>query len=158
MQRGRAVLAIGVAACALMTWALLTRYEIEGYGYGYVMTGFGYSLVAMCFGLLVVAALSPQTRLSRLRLPGAAALAAGSYAIYLSHKAVAFYLQRQLTQHGLDVKSPGAVLVIALACGLAGWALYRWVETPFMRLRERHVPMKTAGGGAAPQGVPLSPR
>jgi peptidoglycan/LPS O-acetylase OafA/YrhL len=160
MQRGRSVLAIGLVACAVTTWALLTQYEIEGYGYGYVMTGFGYSLVAMSFALLVLAALSPRTWLSRLNVPGAAALAAWSYAIYLSHKAVANILQHQLALHGHDAKSWWAVLLITLASVAAGWALYRLVETPFMRLRDHRFPVKTSRAAipVAPDSRPLSPR
>lgn len=140
LQRGQMLLTVGVVACAVMTWALLNYYEIDNYGYGFFMTAFGYSLVAMCFAVLVVAALSPNSLLHRVRIPGAAQLAAWSYAIYLSHKAVAVIVQKQLAGYGVAGGSWLAVALISAACLLAGWLLYRYVETPFMTLRDRRFP------------------
>ncbi|MDP3856965.1 MAG: acyltransferase [Stagnimonas sp.] len=140
LAQGRGLLYAGLAAFAVLAWALHEHYYIDGYGYGFFMTAFGYSLLAACFAVLVVAALSPQTWLYRLRIPGAAALAAWSYAIYLSHKPLAVILKRQLEPLGIAPSSPLAVLLIGLACLLGGWLLYRLVETPFMRLRERRFP------------------
>jgi peptidoglycan/LPS O-acetylase OafA/YrhL len=142
MARGRLLLAAGVAAVVLLGWGVLQAYYIDGYGYGYFMTGFGYSLIACAFALLVAAALSPQTLLYRLRVPGAASLAAWSYAIYLTHKPLAAVVQRELKGTAAD----GALLplVVSLVCLAGGWLLYRGVETPFMRLRDRHVPSSFA--------------
>lgn len=140
LRWGNQTLFAGIAACLLTAWALLNFYEIEDYGYSFFMTAFGYSLVAMCFAVLVVAALSPNSLLHRIRVPGAAQLAAWSYAIYLSHKAVAFILQKQLAAYGVVGTSWTAVLLISLACLIAGWLLYRVVETPFMNLRDRRFP------------------
>lgn len=140
LRWGNRTLIAGIAACLITAWALLNFYEIEDYGYGFFMTAFGYSLVAMCFAILVVAALSPNSLLHRIRVPGAAQLAAWSYAIYLSHKAVAFILEKQIADYGIVGTSWLAVLLISLACLVAGWLLYRVVETPFMNLRDRRFP------------------
>ncbi len=48
----------------------------------------GYSSIAMAFALLVATALSPSSWLGRIQIPGAYHLAAWSYSIYLSHKAI----------------------------------------------------------------------
>ena len=88
--------------------------------------------------------ISPKSALHKIRVPGAAQLAAWSYAIYLSHKAVAFILQRQLATIGIGGDSSLAVLVITVASVLAGWLLYRLVETPFMNLRDRRYPTSFA--------------
>jgi peptidoglycan/LPS O-acetylase OafA/YrhL len=156
LRWGNRTLFAGIAACLITAWALLNFYEIEDYGYGFFMTAFGYSLVAMCFAVLVVAALSPDSVLHRVRIPGAAQLAAWSYAIYLSHKAVAFILQKQLAGHGIVGTSWTAVLLISVASLVAGWLLYRFVETPFMNLRDSRFPTsfrpiaRSAQGAAAP--------
>ncbi|MED5620630.1 acyltransferase family protein [Ideonella sp. BN130291] len=138
MARGRVLLVAALAALLLLGWGILQGYYIDGYGYGYFMTGFGYSLLACAFALLVLAALSPQTVLYRWRVPGAASLAAWSYAIYLTHKPLAFIVQRQL--QGTALAGAALPAVVTLVCLAGGWLLYRAVETPFMRLRQRHVP------------------
>lgn len=159
MQRGQALLALGVGATAAMLAALLNGYYIEGYGYGFAMTAFGYSLNAMAFALLVLAALSPPSWLARWRLPGARQLALWSYAIYLSHKAVG-HIVRQLLP-GIDPSSGWLLLAVTLASLVVGWLLHRWVETPFMTLRRRWVPTNFPAStpavplplaGQAPQG------
>lgn len=135
---GRTTLAAGVLATALLFYLLAKYYYIDGYGYGFAMTGFGYSLMACAFALLVVTALSPGSLLYRVRVPGAESLAVWSYAIYLSHKPLAHIAQTQLKPWGLGEGATAAI--IAALCLLGGWLLYRLVETPFMRLRDRHHP------------------
>lgn len=144
MKWGQTIFVVGIAACIGLAYLLLNCYEIDGYGYGFFMTAFGYSLISVYFAILTVAALSPKSALHKIRVPGAAQLAAWSYAIYLSHKAVAFILQRQLATFGIGGDSSLAVLVITVASVLAGWLLYRLVETPFMNLRDRRYPTSFA--------------
>jgi peptidoglycan/LPS O-acetylase OafA/YrhL len=124
----------------VLTYLLLNFYVIDDYGYGYFMTAFGYSLIALCFAILTTAALSPSSWLHRIRIPGAAQLAAWSYAIYLSHKALAVIMQKQLANNGVDTHSVIAVMIISSACLLGGWLLYKCVETPFMNLRDTRFP------------------
>jgi len=149
MQRGPATLAGGGLATALMGWGLYHFYYVDGQGYGFWMTALGYAGVALCFALLLVAALSPGSLLYRWRVPGAASLAAWSYAIYLVHKPVEMILRRQLPALGLAPSSLGAVVLITTLSLLVGWLLYRGVERPFMALRERHWP-----GSFAPRASP----
>lgn len=150
---GQRWLAAGVAVTLIMLTLVLNAYYIEDYGYGFFMTTFGYSLMAGAFAVLVVAALSPTSWLYRVRTPGAYPLALWSYSIYLSHKAVAFVVQQQL-----QPASPSSLLLLALvttASLVAGWLLYRFVETPFMSLRERQFPSSfVEGGERAPVAMP----
>ena len=135
---GNATLACGALALALLCYLVVNYYYIEGYGYGYFMTGFGYSLVALVFALLVLAALSPRSYLYRLRIPGAAQLAAWSYAIYLTHKPIAMILHRMLKGGAL---APALVVVVIAGASVAGgWLLYRLVERPGMALRDALYP------------------
>lgn len=140
MARGQALLVLALLACTGVAAALLQGYYTEGQGYGYSMTAFGYSLVALAFALLTLAALSPRSWLGRLRLPGAAALATWAYALYLSHKPIAHLVLAPLQALGLRQDSLTMLASIGAACLLGGWLLYRGVERPFMRLRQRWVP------------------
>jgi peptidoglycan/LPS O-acetylase OafA/YrhL len=140
MMKGQALLIAGALSCALLAYLLLNFYVIDDYGYGYFMTAFGYSLIALCFAILTTAALSPSSWLHRIRIPGATQLAAWSYAIYLSHKAIAMILQKLLASNGVDAGSGFAVLIITCVCVIGGWLLYKIVETPFMHLRDVRFP------------------
>ncbi|MEO8673182.1 MAG: acyltransferase [Tahibacter sp.] len=140
LRCGQSWLLAGVASTAVTAALLLRYYQIEDYGYGFAMTAVGYPMIALSFALLLIAALSPRSWLHRIRVPGAAALAAWSYAIYLSHKPLANVLLGGLTPLGIEANSFAAVLLIGAACTLVGWLLYRLVESPFMRLRDRHWP------------------
>jgi len=137
-RHGRTIFWGSLAAVLAVGWAVYRFYEIPGYGYGYAMTGFGYSLVALAFAGLVLGALSHGSPLQRVRIPGAAALARWSYALYLTHKPVAVIAKRLLAPWALP--GPLQVALISLACLLAGWLLYRCVEAPAMRWRERRWP------------------
>jgi peptidoglycan/LPS O-acetylase OafA/YrhL len=74
--------------------------------------------------------------LANVRVPGAAWIAAVSYSLYLSHKAVlslAFkHLPAALTQHGIFTF---ACCLLAALCVAA--LLHYLVERPFLRLRDR---------------------
>ena len=140
LQWGRLTELAALASVGVMFVLLLSFYRIDGYGYGYAMTAFGYSLLACAFALATLAALSPGSLLHRVRVPGAARLAAWSYAIYLSHKPLAVILQRALDSRGIEANSAAAAVASILVCLVGGWLLCRLVETPFMNLRDRLVP------------------
>ena len=140
LQWSRVTGLAALASVGVMFVLLLSFYRIDGYGYGYAMTAFGYSLLACAFAIATLAALSPGSLLHRVRVPGAARLAAWSYAIYLSHKPLAVILQRALGARGIDADSAAAAVASILVCLVGGWLLYRLVETPFMKLRDRFVP------------------
>lgn len=137
MQRGRQLMLIGSMATLGMLYLVYNYYAIDD-GYGYFMTAYGYSLVAMAFAVLVLAALSPHSWLYRVQIPGAYALAIGSYSVYLSHKPVAFWVQKQLAPYALTPAL--TLLAVVLACAIAGWVLYRFVELPCLALRDRYFP------------------
>lgn len=141
---GNLFLVLGVVCVATM-FALFARFHyIEGQGYTFLLSAWGYSLMAISFALLVLSALSPTSLLHRYKIPGCAALATWSYAIYLVHKAVFFILIAPLKQASIPVDSVLGISLMMLTSLLAGYALYAVVETPFMRLRDRYF------GGAAP--------
>jgi peptidoglycan/LPS O-acetylase OafA/YrhL len=137
-RHGQGVLAIGAIATVALLYSVCRFYRIDGYGYTFFMTAAGYSLLAMAFALLVTAALSPNSWLYRVRIPGAYHIALWSYSIYLSHKAVMMILQRLLQP--FDVAPFVLIAIIAIASVVVGALLYGLVESPFMAIRARWLP------------------
>jgi peptidoglycan/LPS O-acetylase OafA/YrhL len=148
MRQGRLLLAAGCVASALaLRWFLADHY-------GLWTTVFGYPLLALGCALLILAALAPGSPLHRVRVPGAGSLALWSYAIYLIHKQVGILAARPLGEAGYGPEHPLTIAVALASSVLAGWLLYRLVETPFMRLRARWVP----DNAGAPAHVKVAPR
>jgi peptidoglycan/LPS O-acetylase OafA/YrhL len=127
-------LAAGAGLLAI-SWSLLLDDH-----YGYSMTVFGYPLLGFSYSLLLLSALSPASLLQRCRVPGAASIAVWSYAIYLTHKQLCVLLRVPLQAHGWGPQSWQGIVIMGAASILAGWLVYRLVETPFMKLRDRYVP------------------
>jgi peptidoglycan/LPS O-acetylase OafA/YrhL len=134
LKHGNKLLAAGTAAVGVAFTSFLANH------YGLWTTVFGYPLLALGFTLLILAALAPGSVLHRLRVPGAASLALWSYAIYLVHKQVSVLLAGALAVRGHGPEDPLTIALCMAASVLAGWLLFRLVETPFMRLRARWVP------------------
>jgi peptidoglycan/LPS O-acetylase OafA/YrhL len=118
--------------------------------YGFGVTVFGYPLLALGFSMLIVAAVGEGSQLRDLRVPGAGSLALWSYAVYLTHKQVCVMVAERLRAAGQDVESVQSIALMFGASLLAGWLLYRLVETPFMTLRARYVPSNT------PRALPVA--
>lgn len=127
-----------LAAGAAVTGLALALFADDHFGHA--ITVFGYPLLALGCALLVLAALSPASLLARVPVPGAGSVAVWSYAIYLTHKQLCVVLAKMLRADGIDPAGPAGIALLALASLAAGWLLYKVVETPFMALRERHVP------------------
>lgn len=140
LRRGNLLLIAGLVSVGAMFYIFKNYAYIEGYGRTFQVTTFGYSFLAISFAILVLAALSPTSALHRIRIPGAANIALWSYAIYLIHKPLFQLLKVPLTQHGIDINGWTGVTIIMVVSVVAGWALYLFVETPFMKLRGKFYP------------------
>ena len=138
MRHGNSLLAAGLLTLAVAAWLFLRDH------YGLAVTVFGYPLLALGFSLLILAALAPGSLLHRVRVPGAASLALWSYAVYLVHKQVCVMVAAWLARSGFGAESWATIGLCLAASLLAGWLLYRLVETPFMALRARWVPSNAA--------------
>jgi peptidoglycan/LPS O-acetylase OafA/YrhL len=135
LKHGNALLAAGLATAAAVLYGV--RYHAPNL---FLTSTFGFSLVAISFALLTCAALSPNSLLNRVRIPGATSLALWSYAVYLVHKPVFMALHPALSRHGIDAEATLTIVAVMAAGVFGGWALYRLVETPFMRLRAHWYP------------------
>lgn len=127
---------------------------IEGYGTTFLVTTFGYSFLAISFAILVLAALSPNSLLHNIRIPGAASIALWSYAIYLIHKPLFQVLKTQLTELGIEINTIAGMTVIMSISIFCGWSLYALVETPFMKFRDKYFPSNVRNKNLPP--FPLS--
>ena len=140
-SRGNWALAAGAILLSVMYYLFLHDRM------GYAITVYGYPMLGVSFALLLIAALSPGSLLQRTRVPGAASLALWSYAIYLSHKQLCVLLSAQLKLVGIEPTMWSGVAIMAVATLFGGWLLFRCVETPFMKLRDRYVPNNYAAPG-----------
>ena len=143
LRRGNLLLLAGLASVGLMFYVFQNYEYIRGFGRTFQVVTFGYSFLAISFAILVLAALSPGSWLNRIRIPGATYIALCSYAIYLIHKPLFQVLKAPLTDYGIDIHGGLGVAIIMTVSIFCGWALYFFVETPFMKLRELFYPSTT---------------
>jgi peptidoglycan/LPS O-acetylase OafA/YrhL len=144
LRHGNLLLAVGVLTVTVVCALFLNYMRIDGYGYTFAVSTFGYSALAASFAILTLAALSPNSWLSRIRIPGAEKLALWSYAIYLAHKPVFKLLRTSMEPWHIDINAPLGIAIIMFAGMFAGWLLYLLVESPFMALRQRWFPSNRA--------------
>lgn len=138
MVRGGLLSALAAVCVSMAFYVAYARFGDDRTGYMPFMTVFGYSILALLFAVAVMAALSPSSPISRVRIPGAYHLALWSYSIYLSHKAVGNILARVLGP--LGVSPWGLFFAVAGVSVMIGALLYYLIEQPFMRLRDRWFP------------------
>ncbi|MBC3909964.1 acyltransferase family protein [Undibacterium umbellatum] len=136
MRHGQALLITGLLAAGGTLYCI----NSDDYNELMIVNSLGFSLIAISFAILTLAALSPNSYLHRLRLPGAAQLALWSYAVYLVHKPVFMLIGEQLAKRHINANAPLTIVLVTAAGIFGGWLLYRLVETPFMRIREKWFP------------------
>ncbi|MCC4598018.1 acyltransferase [Xanthomonas campestris pv. phormiicola] len=127
--RANALLLAGLAVCALAMWLFRERTGLLG-------NAIGWPVVSLGLALLTIAGASTRSWIGRRALPGAGWLAAVSYSLYLSHKAV-FHLTQSWFGAALDGRGLLAFASYAAMALLAAALLHYAVERPFLRLRER---------------------
>ena len=99
-------------------------------------TVFGFPLLSFSIALVVMAGSESRSLISRYPVPGAGALAAGAYSLYLSHKAVFHVAQIAVPRLPPPLQHVAFGLALLGALGV-GAALYWLVERPFLKLRDR---------------------
>ncbi|KTF41626.1 acyltransferase family protein [Xanthomonas translucens] len=124
-----ALLLAGLAVCALALWLFRERTGLLG-------NAIGWPLLSLGLALLVIAGASTRSWIGRRALPGAGWLAAISYSLYLTHKAV-FHLTQRWLGAALGGRGLLAFAVYAAMALLAAALLHYAVERPFLQLRER---------------------
>lgn len=138
-RAGEAVLVflVGLVASATGLWINLPLSER-----GFAAAVLVFPLISLGFGLLVVAALAPHAFfwLARVKVPGAAWVAALAYTLYLTHKQM-IHLATTLVEPVEDVAHMAQTAALATALSLgAACALHYGVERQFLKLRDRLLP------------------
>ncbi|MBB5862057.1 acyltransferase family protein [Xanthomonas arboricola] len=128
-QHGNAILCAGVAILALALWLFRERTGLLG-------NAVGWPVLSLGLALLVLAGTASSGVLGGLRVPGAAWLAAISYSLYLTHKAV-FHLTQGWFGPALEGRGVLAFAVYGLVAVLGGALLHYAAERPFLQLRDR---------------------
>jgi len=147
MRRANLVLVVGVAAVAVAIGLFVNQQA-------FTPTVFGYPILSFGMACLVAAGASPHSLLGRWRVPGAGAIAAMAYSLYLTHKQV-YHMVHLLVGQRLDDKPVLASLIYSGAALAAGALLYVTFERPALRLRDR---LLGAGGAATtPAATALEP-
>lgn len=95
----------------------------------------GYPLVSVAYGCIVLAALSPQCLLARMRFSMFGGIATLAYCIYLSHKQLNHLTRELLANHNI-ADNGNLMFIICVAVAIAGgWLLHLIIEKPFLLLR-----------------------
>ena len=101
---------------------------------GFLPTVLAFPLLSFSMALLVAAGAANRSIISP--IPGASALAAGAYSLYLTHKAVFPVVETAMRDAPAGLRSAELAVAWLAAFGV-GAALYWLVERPFLRLRDR---------------------
>jgi peptidoglycan/LPS O-acetylase OafA/YrhL len=128
-SRANLALLAGLAVLALSFWLFRERAGLLG-------NSIGWPVLSLGLGLLVFSGAGSTSWIGRVRVPGAAWLAAISYSLYLSHK-LAFHAVQVVSATRLDGLGLLAFACYAGVSLLVGAALYYGVERPFLQLRDR---------------------
>jgi peptidoglycan/LPS O-acetylase OafA/YrhL len=97
---------------------------------------FGFPLLALSMGMLVIAGADSRSIIGRTSIPGAGALAAGAYSLYLSNKIAFHAIALALADWPPQIRAYSLVVGL-LAALVAGAVLYWLVERPFLKIRDR---------------------
>jgi len=129
MQRANLILIVGLAAVAVAIGLFVNQQA-------FIPTVIGYPILSFGMACLVAAGATPYSLIGRWRVPGAAAVAAMAYSLYLTHKQV-YHMVHLLVGQQMDQKPVLASLIYSGAALAAGALLYVTLERPALRLRDR---------------------
>jgi peptidoglycan/LPS O-acetylase OafA/YrhL len=149
MQRANLILTLGVAAVAVAIGLFVHQQT-------FAPTVIGYPILSFGMACLVAAGASPRSLIGRWQVPGAAAVAAMAYSLYLTHKQV-YHMVHLLVGQQLDQKPVLASLIYSSAALAAGGLLYVTLERPALRLRDRILKAAAKPTPETIAGAPISP-
>ncbi|GAB1596656.1 acyltransferase family protein [Lysobacter claricitrinus] len=138
--------AIASTGFACLVLAVLITHERDGL----LASVAGFPLVSFAMALLVAAGASSRSWISRLTPPGAGWIAAASYSLYLTHKAVFAVVDDALPE---DVHGLARFAVIGAGAVAVGALLHYVVERPGLRMRRRLLRRRAATAMALPEAV-----
>lgn len=104
---------------------------------GFTPTVFGYLLRSASFAALTLSALSTNSILYKIKIPGTMNLATWSYAIYLTHKSLIHITHSLLSYWAISEVNIALIAIDIFICLSGGWLLYQFIESPFLKLRDK---------------------
>ncbi len=105
---------------------------------------FNFTIVAMSCFLLVLSALSQHCFLYKIQIPMATKIATWSYAIYLTHKIFIYLTFKLFSSYFSSYNQSYLCVLFSIVISIAGgWLVYRFVELPFLKLRDIIAPIKS---------------
>jgi peptidoglycan/LPS O-acetylase OafA/YrhL len=149
-RRGNWLTALSAAGVAAVMW-LFRDGEVAGF----LAATFGFTLLALSMSLLVIAGANRRSLIGRWTIPGAGALAAGAYSLYLSHKIVFHQVSLWSQTWPQAEKGLAFAVAFAAACVVAA-ALYWAIERPFLKLRDRFRDAAKAAPSAVTEPVAVT--
>ncbi|HSW04374.1 acyltransferase family protein [Aquabacterium sp.] len=141
-ERANLVLLAGALGMGLSFWLFRERT-------GLLANSIGWPVLSVALALLVVAGAQRGGLLGGRALPGAGALAAVSYSLYLIHKPVYGLVHTHLGA-ALQGRGTLAFVVYGAASLLAAVVLHRLVERPGLRLRGRLLAWRATAARSRP--------
>jgi peptidoglycan/LPS O-acetylase OafA/YrhL len=102
----------------------------------FLATVIGFPILSLSMAALVAAGASPQGLIGRWHVPGAGAIAAMAYSLYLTHKEM-YHLTQMVAGARLDGHPILAVLIYGGTALAAGALLYAVAERPALIMRDR---------------------
>ena len=130
MANGRTLGLAAIAMLGVAVVALWRHYSLAG-------ATIGFTALNASFALMLAWALSSESALSRIRIPGAKSVAILSYSIYLTHTLALRATVALARRVGFQMDSvTGYVIAAAVILVFAG-PLYWCVERPALQLRDR---------------------
>ncbi len=128
-QKGNVLLLLGLCVLAAAYFVCLDEQS-------YTASIIGFPLVAIGYGLWVAGAVSPSSFLYKWNSFAIEKIATLSYAIYLSHKIVIHVTQETIGNLFINKDSNAMFLLCAFNCFFVAWLMNKWIEKPFLRLRD----------------------
>jgi peptidoglycan/LPS O-acetylase OafA/YrhL len=129
MRRANLIGAAALICLAVAIWIFGDQASL-------IATVIGFPLLSLGMTGLVAWGAGPSGLLGRRPVPGAGAVAAMAYSLYLTHKQI-YHMVHVAVGMGLDNRPVIAFGVYAFAALGGGALLYGTVERPFLRLREK---------------------
>lgn len=135
-SKGNLSLILGIISLSVTCYMFM--YHEYAYQYALIPTIIGFPMLGLSFGLLVISGLSPNSILHKTEIPFAKTIAVLSFAIYLIQKPLDHLTASILIKYNLALHTNSLIFICTATVSLfGGWALYIFIEKPFLKLRDK---------------------
>lgn len=136
ISKGNLFLTLGIISLSITCYMFM--HHEYAYRYTLIPTVIGFPMLGLSFALLVISALSPNSILHKTEIPFAKTIAILSFAIYLIQKPLDHLTVSILIKYNLVPNTNALIFICTATVSLfGGWALYIFIEKPFLNLRDK---------------------